>query len=732
MIALNAFALDGKDPAPLPTPTPPVVGGSSVSIEGIPFFADKNNFDQILNNPFFIQQFTALTSALEAQWPEITTDVQSRFSKEIDRYNLSTVFGLQGNKLKILGTTAGEIETNIKNFAITADLYYRLELRPSYRDGKQMRKDIYVIGLKGTSSITAGAEIRITFFREFDSKADALKKILPYGLKQIPRTADDVITKLKIQDGVRIETLANLEISEIFSNLLGSTNLSAILGYELFEGVAMLDVYRYTATDVRARIMGTLNRGTVKGEVGLNWLSNFKVPRIMPRWIRELFEVNFNFRISKSFNFFNKYPIETHVADYFFRFNSDKAARPAIASVCRINASPGAQEENAVMTAEGAFNEIMENVWTGNFTKLFNPNMDEEQLALTLNQNASQAEMLACLDRNVPTSKKRVQHFFKGRMVADIFSMDFGPKISQLIRNTSTSGNSEVHVSSLEAGSDFNYYILLNNFSRSQQEYFFGRWETEYITDFDALYQSDKNKNVVQFLDFVKRIQYRDKSMSTSDLKDMSSTINRSIPQNLEDRETLLALLPKTEQRDAMISLVYTLSAQVLVDIEKMDRRELYFRISEFIEKHPEKRYMNVPAYTVDQGPNFTEFVNNIYFQIVKLADSNEKSQERFIALKNLMGNKVFTEYIFRELFPSFLSSDKVNEAMSLTMSVSSKEMALSQNKVGTNQYSSVYEAVLLLRSILNDRSLDLRLESVTQAEGLASNPVHMNGFRIY
>ena len=100
--------------------------------------------------------------------------------------------GLQGNSLKFIGINLGEIPLEIGNVSIKTDLYYRIELNPSFRNGKQLRKDIYVIGLKGISSVSARSEIKITFFREFDSKTDALSEFTPYGLSQIPKTAEEI------------------------------------------------------------------------------------------------------------------------------------------------------------------------------------------------------------------------------------------------------------------------------------------------------------------------------------------------------------------------------------------------------------------------------------------------------------------------------------------------------------------------------------------------------------
>lgn len=743
LFTLNAYSLDGRSPgsasnAPVYSEKYAVEEEAPPS-EKVEFFADKTSMEQILSDPQFLKQFNTLTTSLNEQWPAITKDVRSRFSIELDRYNFSTVFGLQGNRVKILGSSVADIEMNIGNFGITADLYYRLELRPSFRAGKQMRKDIYVIGLKGSNKIAAGAEVRITFFREFDSKVDALSDWKPYGLNRIPRNAEDVLTKLNIDDGLRIEAMGNLEISDTFSKITSNTNLSAILGYELFQGLFMLDIYRYTADEVRARFMGTLNRGTVKSKIGLDWLSKNKVAKFLPRWFKELFEVSMNINISKSFNFFDEYPIETHVADYYFRFNSPLASQNSISSACNFQVKTGDEiTDNRAVSAEDAFDELIKNVRTGKFISLFNPNLQEEKLSAAILKNASKAETLACADRQLPSYKRRVQHFFKGRMGSNIFSFDFGPKISHFFRNTTQSGHSEVHVASIEKGQDFSYYLLLNSTYRDEFEAVFGRWESEYKSEFDALYQSDKNKTVGPFLDFVKHIQYRDKSMSISNLNDLRETLNRSIPTNFTDRDKLLNLVPKTEQKDALISFVYSLSGQVVEQLSRVDRGYLYKQLESYLENHPERAQMGIPnpygsSGEGGGGPSFNEYVLSMYNHIVRFTTLDLDSRERYISLRELVRNRVFTEYVFRELFPKLINNSAPHDIMSVSMSVMSKDIQLQEDRIGRNQYSSVYGAVLLLRSILNDRSLDLRLETSVTPEGDAVvTPVSFKGFKIY
>lgn len=734
MFTLNVFAWDSRSPDVSKPPSPLQPPEDSINL-----FANKNTVDQIFSDKIFIEQFSLLKDSLDSQWGVISKDLRARAMKEFNRYNIGAVFGLEGNKVKLIGASLSEIEMNIGNLAITADLYYRIELKPSFKEGKQVRKDIYVLGLKGSSLITVGSEIKITFFREFDSKADALFSGKPYGLEQIPRNADDVINKLKVQDGVRVEVFGNLQLSDTITKFAKNENVSLTLGYDLFQGLFMFDIFKYSADEVRARYTGTVNRGTIRAGLELDWLYDPGVSGILRRIFKELAEFTFGFHVKKSFDLFNEYPIETHIADYFFRFDTGKTTDVTLTESCRFRSNSVEDQEvdpNQVLSTEAAFDEFIGNVRNGRFVSVFKPNLQEAAYSAALNGNAARAETIACLDRQLPSEKRRVLHFFKGRIGSDVFALDLGVNISRLLRSKLGEGNSEMFVSSIESDQAFNYYRLLNTFSKYENSYVFGRWEDKFASDLDSLFQCDKDKNIIQFLDFVKRIEYRDKVFSVSNLKEIYSDINRTIPGNFPDRQALLNLIPKKEERDGLISLVYSLSNQLVLNLEKLDRSTLYSTLYKFIDTHPERYLMGLPPPNTGEAgivkSPFNDYITNVYYLIVKFSDSKLDPKERFYALKELMKKKVFTEYIFTELFPRLLTPNIANDAMSVKMSVSTASIAMNELKIGKNQSSTVYNAALLLRSILNDRTLDLRLESITVDDNPSNfNPVKIKGFTV-
>ncbi len=709
---------------------------------------EKDTINQILKDPNFVEKFKLMHESLTQKWNEFSGQMLSRASKEVDRYNASFLFGLEGNQIKLLGSNVADIELNILKMPIQANAYYKFEAKPSFHDGKQLRKDIYVIGLNGSSFISAGTEIRITFFREFDTKFESVFSELPYWFDQIPRSASEM-SKLKVQEGVRLEIIGKVSVSKNVSNLLSSTTLSAAIGYDLFQGLFMLDIFKYTPNEVRARFMGTIDHGSLNAGAALNGLTGFKVMNLIPKWFKRYTDFGLTANVTKSFSFFDKYPIESHVVDYFFRFKSEKDASPISAKCAQSGEGEFevSSQDQSPPTSEQAFDQILNSVKSGKFVSLFNPNLRETAFSVALLKNAVIAEKLACQDRALPAERRRVLHFFQGRIASDGYSINFGPKLGRIAGIENSVGGSESFISSTNEKKEFDYFLLLNSTGKYTNHFLFGRSENEYTTDLDALYRSDKDKNVLTFLNFYQHLRYKQKNMSASDLKDIYSEVARSIPSQFPYRGDVLNLIPKSDQRNSLISIVYSLSQQAIVDLDKMEKGELFQKLSNFFENHPKKHLMNLPRGLGDgESKSFNEYVVEVYNMLNKLSwkaaedisnlpleERTQIGRERYVALKELLGTPVFTEFLFKEFLPQLIHQDDATKAMSVQLNVQSDAIPRFEESFGDNQYSSIYDAVLLLRTIINDRSLDLRLESTTgQNNSLNVSPIAMKGFKLY
>ncbi len=709
---------------------------------------EKDTINQILKDPSFVENFRQLRESLASRWNDISGQMLSKSSKELDRYNASFLFGLEGNQIKLLGSNVADIELNILKMPIQANAYYKFEAKPSFQDGKQLRKDIYVFGLKGSSFITAGTEIRITFFREFDSKFESVFSELPYWFDQIPRSASE-ISKLKVQEGVRLEILGKVSISKNVSNILSSTTLSAAIGYDIFQGLFMLDIFKYTPNEVRARFMGTIDHGSLNAGVALTGLTGFKVLNLIPKWFQRYTDFGLTANVTKSFSFFDKYPIESHVVDYFFRFKSENAALPISEKCIQLNESElgDKTQDQTIPTSEQAFDQILNSVKSGKFVSLFNPNLRESAFSVALLKNAVIAEKLACQDRTLPAERRRVLHFFQGRIASDGYSLNFGPKLGRIAGVEKSVGGSESFISSTNDKKEFDYFLLLNSSGKFTNHYLFGRSENEYTTDLDALYKSDKDKNVQTFLNFYQHLRYKQKNMSVSDLRDIYDEVARSIPGQFPYRQDVLNLIPKKDQRNSLISIVYSLSEQAIIELDKMDKGELFNKLSIFFENHPKKHLMNLPKSQGEiESKSFNEYVVEIFNLLNKLSwkasenltnlsieERTQIGRERYVALKQLLGTPVFTEFLFKEFLPQLIHPDDAKKAMGVQLNVQSDSIPRVEESFGDNQYSSIYDAVLLMRTILNDRSLDLRLESTTsQNNSLNVSPIAMKGFRLF
>lgn len=645
-----------------------------------------NHVGNILSDKFFLSSMLELQKNVTSQWSNIKEKVTSRVETELNRYKFSLSIGLKDK-----GFTLGTV-------GFAADTYYQMVVEPSYKTGKQMRQDIYVVGLRGSQTISAGSQIRITFFREFDSKTDAIFDAHPYGLNRIPMTADD-LALLKNQDGVRLEVLGNLSIGHGIAKLAGTSNLGASVSYGV-DTLFMMDLYKHDANTIRTRFIGTVNRGTAKIEGDL--VAAAHVVNWLPGKLKELFQFGIHASGQKSLRISDPFPIESQMVDYIFRFD----------------AKPIGSESNK--TAAMAYNEIMNNMRKAGFIEILNPNLKEDELAQVLLSKAKTAEELSIADQNRPYEERRVLKVFKGRMSSNLATATLGLNLSMLARTSVESGSSDTHVTSIENDQTKKYYLLMNSFTRSKNTFLFGRSETEVISDLDALVDSDVNKTAGALVDLVNRIQIRDKSLNRSDFEAIRHGLNQSIPKTIIGREKILDAIPTSDQKSSLLMYKYSMATEALAQINKFSEIEIATRLNDFVENHPDKMRMGLPTRNNDSSDfNVTQdFINGLAHEIKKSVNSDLSNQERLDTLRSLMKMPIFSRYIITEFLTTLLSSAEADRLLNLNLFVSSSEISNRKVSVGKNRVSSIYDSVMVMRSIINDRSLDLRIESVSNSNG--------------
>lgn len=643
-----------------------------------------NQVKSILTDSFFISQANELKNKVMSKWSTISNKINNQISREFDRYRMQLTIGLKDDEFSL-----GKLDLGV-------DTYYQLVVEPSFRNGKQMRQDIIVVGLKGSNTISAGTQVRITFFREFDSKSEAIFSNDPYWISKIPRSAQD-LDKLKDQDGVRLEVLGNLNIGHSANEIKGNNTVSSGISYGV-DVLFMMDLFKHDKSTSRVRFVGTINRGSIRASANLIAGSN-KIGWL-PGKLKDVVEIGIGISGQKTLKWKDEFPIESQMVDYVFKFNNDKLS-----------------SENATT----AFDEIIGNMYKAGFSKLYNPLIKESELTEALLSNARIAEKISTEDKNKPHDAQRVFHVFKGRMSTGLNSIKAGIKLSGLVKAESETGQSQSFVTSIEKDSSKKYYILRNTFIRNNSSYWFGRSQSEVINDLDILIQSDQNKSIGPMQDLVSRLQIRDSVIDAADFSNFAKKVDIIIPGHVQGKDEILKAIPRTRQKNSLMTFQYSMSVDALRAIEKYNVDELFRKLEFFVDNHPEKHKMGLPGSNAESSISEHSYLLQLAYDLNKLANSQLSNEERFSTLNTLLNNQLFTKYLISEFMTTLLRTDELDRFLGLNFYVSSDEISNKKVSLGQNKVSDVYSSVMTLRSIINERSLDLRIDTVTNPDGTTS-----------
>mgnify|MGYP000302408193 FL=1 len=82
--------------------------------------------------------------------------------------------------------------------------------------------------------------MRISFYREYDSKVDAIFNDLPYWIDDFPKTAQDISQKIKNHEGIRAEILGNFGLEKGLLDKVAAKKVGLNVGYN-YSGLFLMD-----------------------------------------------------------------------------------------------------------------------------------------------------------------------------------------------------------------------------------------------------------------------------------------------------------------------------------------------------------------------------------------------------------------------------------------------------------------------------------------------------------
>lgn len=622
-------------------------------------------------------------------------------SNKIDNFRLAETIGLENKVFK-------------GHYLLDAN--YQIVVEPNYRNGEQVRRDIYVFGVGASKSLKTFAngkagtaiggkyQIRLTFSRIFkgpNAKLDAIFS-MPVMPSKLPLSADGIKDKIKVGDTLRVEILGNasLGVSASQTKNIGSVGVGASYGKE---ALFMLDIYRHSDLQTRIRLFGLKNRGTfsVSASTNLTPWTEWR-PESSGRIedaIKKQTNLGVGIGYSHSADIFHDFPIDTMMLDYLYKFASAQSG------------------EIPANSAEAAINEILGNSRRIGLMPLFSLLTGNDELDKNMQNRAPLSAQLAKEDFG-KGDEARVRQLFKGRITSTTSTIAAGVGLTKLVGTGNLSlTQMKSFVESENALNQKEYHILVSASNNKASQSKILKEDSNTINDIDILMKADEKQQVTEVLDLITNSDQRDRKFEGQDLEKMQTALLKVVPTSLQT-PALQNFLPQTDQTNAFYRSRIAFGVEALNALNGLTQPEISMALRNFIESHPDYKRMNLPKSSPETGDSYSDYMEKMARKIFVAINDSSPSNERIIAFNMLLGDELFQKYVLSQFFVSLLPNESAQKLAALQLQFSSNETPTKNLSVGANKISEVYQFVSFLRSVLNNRSYDLRLETQVNPDG--------------
>jgi hypothetical protein len=658
---------------------------------------------------------------LKAQ-EQYKTDLSRKLEKELARYRIQ--FSL------------GDLSNLIDTKFFTTGVGYQYVVEPAFRNNEQLRKDIWSfnLGLRSATrvSVGTGVTVRITFSRFYggpDAKWNAVKAC-PYLPSQMPVNSNDVKSKLRVRDGFRLEIVGSSGINT--AHVVDSGANGYVSGGINTRALFLMDLYKVGQKLARVRLTGIKNKGELNLGLSLKSTSPFD---LFSNRLNEFFTLGLGGSASKSISsIFRKTsrPVDSMMVDYLFNFSTaDKVDLEDV--------------RKRSDTAESALEQLFMSIRKAGFVSLFfsrpgSTPSAEKSVARQLLSKIQIAEALSKQDQadysagRILAKDIRIRSFFKGRLQSNLFAGEGRLWMSELIKKRGQVGSLDSFVTSFDQNTNPRYYYLYSHFQRGQTRKYFGRKHYNMSHDFDLLAHADSAGNIGRLTDVVLRTELNDTDLEASEIRDVKESLARSLPTSLRNDPRFEPYFPTAKQYNARLSHRYTFAPEALDAIGKYDKNELGQMIFEFLESHPEQKYMHSLPGRNSSGEHSSgglgSFALEKAYQINSIVREKATGEEVVKAFRIANRDPIFEKYFIGELFPRLLPPDVASKHFGLLVKFSSQDYVNTKDlTLGGRAVSPVYEAVSFLKSIVSNPSFDLQMEE--QPEGSKTSlpePLNLGG----
>lgn len=590
---------------------------------------------------------------------------------------------------------------------INTSLKYRYEVEPSYQEGYYTKIDRWtvktqirpgdILGLstplylnidRGTEIIFA-RQIKAVQNKRFLPQREALKTVKPYTLKNLPVTAQRAVDHLKPGDYVSFQAQLNLVVGARTMISSGFLPASADTHY-LLSGQFQIHCFRLKDNRLRVKFIALRQKdatASVSGGVNRGELKVFSL-RVVGDKVAKFVNTDF-FQIRTS-----KQRSEVFMLDYVFNFNDQRAV--------------------------DAYNGVISSTKNFKSVKALNPFRDNKELTEVLISDFSEVEDVFEQEheRNVPKNKRAVDRIFMGRNNSSALKNNFKVGLN-FVRIEDSQVYTMNKVAYVDRDGQEKHYLFPNYASTHTRGLIFSLFKSQTTLSGNGLFGTNSDYEVVDFLDLGFNYERRDKLMREREFDRIKERIRLRLPAKVYNSIDWKDWSNNRVRRNTRVSIQTLLHPDALALVGEMTKDELRQSLVSYLKGIEELHVRTSDPYLTEQTYICKLSVTCRYKYDIELisenltqtfsvkVDSNERL-EQFVALKD---NELFKEVGLGFLI-SLLPEAELDQLLAVVIRLEANDTeALTVELLGDTPQRELYQSLLYVQSVLNNRSFDMRTD---------------------
>lgn len=584
---------------------------------------------------------------------------------------------------------------------VSTAIQYRYKAEPSYMENFYTRYDTYDVqagvnpaawieDLKAPFGLGFSAGSEILFARQFKTQKESITA-LPYTIPQLPVSSRRVIENLNPGDFVSFQTNLGL-VASVGATVPAAQFFTASLSSNVYiNGSFLVHVFKMAPKKVRVKLIALRGHGTGASANISSTVSNLKITglNIVDKKIRG--RVQFD-PLALSIGDGNN---DLFMVDYVFNLESPEAAT--------------------------AYDNLMQQKMHFAASQLLTPFEGREELEGQFVTDLTDIEEIFLADKDKNPDDQRIHRVFKGSTSTD--SMSDNTRIGlNIVRFEKDSYYAQNKILSLDKSENKTHFLFDTFSQHSGKNYMFHLFDSHEYVNSNLLFEANDEYLPKKFVALVLSRERRSQSISRNELHDFQENLQKILPPQIYSKISWKNWAYEFAERvNVNIQHQISFNADSLAAIQGHSQEEIAARVKEVLARfghnYNESQWKANPAGRGGPILNPKYIKDKADFIVDRLVKALEPSIDEDFAHKEAR-HQAFLELKDSELFVlagapilfSLLPQDHLEDYVNYQLVITGRKSDRINFKFPEEKKKNeLYDALLYIQGVLNNRSIDLR-----------------------